>query len=176
MFFPALDRDRDRDLDLTLAIDLDNALALTLDLDGAFVLALDRALVLSRVLNGSLSLDLSRNPELKQSLQQLKNQLPSQEENDKEQWWRVNGKAWTEQLRAAMIKHRNIGHDWQFSGSQKQLLQQYYDANKLLVNSLNSDCYISQEVRQEIEDTLLLPIAEIEKRKSHWKPGNKFPT
>jgi predicted NACHT family NTPase len=29
---------------------------------------------------------------------------------------------------------------------------------------LNSDCYVSREVRQEIEETLLLPIAEIEKR------------
>ncbi|MEQ9666955.1 NACHT C-terminal helical domain 2-containing protein [Coleofasciculus sp. G2-EDA-02] len=66
-----------------------------------------------------------------------------------------------------MIQYRNIGHNWQFSDSQKQLLKQYYDANKLLVDCLNSDCYVSQEVRQEIEDTLLLPIAEIEKRKSH---------
>jgi predicted NACHT family NTPase len=69
-----------------------------------------------------------------------------------------------DQLRAVMIEHRNIGHEWQFSDAQKQLLQQYYDANKLLVDCLNSDCYISREVRQEIEDTLLLPISEIEKR------------
>jgi hypothetical protein len=27
----------------------------------------------------------------------------------------------------------------------KQLLQQYYDANKLLVDCLNSDCYVSRE-------------------------------
>jgi hypothetical protein len=39
-----------------------------------------------------------------------------------------------------------------------------FDANQLLVDCLNSDCYVSREVRQEIEDTLLLPIAEIEKR------------
>jgi hypothetical protein len=45
-------------------------------------------------------------------------------------------------------------------------LQQYYNANKLLVDCLNSDCYVSREVRQEIEDTLLLPIAEIEKYKA----------
>jgi predicted NACHT family NTPase len=63
-----------------------------------------------------------------------------------------------------MIDHRNIGHDWQFSDQQKQLLQQYYDANKLLVDCLNSDCDVSREVRQEIEETLLLPIAEIQKR------------
>ncbi len=82
------------------------------------------------------------------------------------QWWQENGQAWTEQLRAVMIEHRNIGHDWQFSDDQKKQLQQYYDANDLLVNCLNSDCYVSREVRQEIEETLLLPIAEIKKRRS----------
>jgi len=93
-------------------------------------------------------------------------QLPKVENNSKkfEQWCKASGQAWMEQLRDVMIKFRNIGHDWQFSNAQKQLLQQYYDANKLLVDCLNSDCYVSREVRQEIEDTLLLPISEIEKR------------
>lgn len=79
-------------------------------------------------------------------------------------WWEKNSQAWTEQLQTVMIEHRNIGHDWQFNDEQKQLLRQYYDANQLLVDCLNSDCYVSREVRQEIEETLLLPIAEIEKR------------
>ncbi|MEH2467846.1 NACHT C-terminal helical domain 2-containing protein [Nostoc sp.] len=57
-----------------------------------------------------------------------------------------------------MIKHRNIGHDWQFSDGQKKLLQQYYDANKLLIDCLNSECYVSRTMRQQIEDTLLLPV------------------
>ena len=64
-----------------------------------------------------------------------------------------------------MIKHRNIGHDWQFSDKQKEKLQQYYDANKFLVECLDSDSYVTREVREEIEETLLLPMAEIEKRK-----------
>ncbi|PHJ69130.1 hypothetical protein VF14_03050 [Nostoc linckia z18] len=46
----------------------------------------------------------------------------------------------------------------QFSNLHKKLLQQYYDANKLLVDCLNSECYVSREVRQRIEDTLLLPV------------------
>ncbi|MEL6159490.1 MAG: hypothetical protein AAFR18_09755 [Cyanobacteria bacterium J06627_32] len=58
-----------------------------------------------------------------------------------------------------MIQHRDIGHNWQFSPNQKVLLQQYYDANKLLIDSLNSDCYVSREVRQQIEDELLLPVS-----------------
>ncbi|MDF5732836.1 MAG: hypothetical protein PUP92_33795 [Rhizonema sp. PD38] len=101
---------------------------------------------------------LDRDPELKRSLQQLKDQL-SNPKNKKTsgQWWQQNGEAWTEQLRTVMIEHRNIGHDWQFSDEQRELLKQYYDANKLLVDCLNSDCYVSREVRQEIEDKLLLP-------------------
>jgi len=56
-----------------------------------------------------------------------------------------------------MMQHRNIGHDWQFGPEQQDLLSQYYDANKLLVDCLNSNCYMSREVRQEIEAGLLLP-------------------
>ena len=79
-------------------------------------------------------------------------------------WWTINSSAWIAKLRSVMIEYRNIGHDWQFSDTQKKQLQQYYDANKLLVDCLNTDCYVSREVRQEIEETLLLPIAEIQKR------------
>jgi hypothetical protein len=62
-----------------------------------------------------------------------------------------------------MIEQRNIGHDWQFTQPQLELLSQYYSANQLLVDCLNSDCYVSREVRQEIEDTLLLPIDIVRK-------------
>jgi hypothetical protein len=47
------------------------------------------------------------------------------------------------------------------NSSNKDTFRIYYDANKLLVDCLNSGCVVSDEVRQEIEDTLLLPIAEI---------------
>lgn len=57
-----------------------------------------------------------------------------------------------------MIQHPNIGHDWQFSDEQQALLKQYYDANKLLVDCLNSDCYVSREMRQQMESSLLLLI------------------
>jgi predicted NACHT family NTPase len=107
------------------------------------------------------------NSNLEHKLRSLKEQIPSAK-SDLEalnQWWQAHGQTWTRQLRVVMIEHRNIGRDWQFSDAQKERLQQYYDANKLLVDCLNSDCYVSREVRQEIEETLLLPIAEIEKRK-----------
>jgi predicted NACHT family NTPase len=81
------------------------------------------------------------------------------------QWWQTNGKGWTKKLKLFMTEYRNIEHDWQFSEEQNKLLQQYNDANELLVDCLNSGCSISQKVKQEIEEMLLLPIAEIEKRK-----------
>jgi hypothetical protein len=57
-----------------------------------------------------------------------------------------------------MIKYRNIGYDWQFNDSQEELLNQYDYANKLLVECLKKSRYITREVRQEIEDTLILPV------------------
>ena len=178
----ALNRDRalDRDLDLDLTLALVLALALDLTRDRALVLA--RALDLTRDLDRALALDLNRDivlaldrardsaldraralaldPELKRSLQTLRDQLPDPSHGNEEQlkrWWQTNGTAWAEQLRTAMVQHRNIGHDWQFSPEQNDLLSQYYNANKLLVDCLNSDCYVSREVRQEIETGLLLP-------------------
>ncbi|MEH2024872.1 NACHT C-terminal helical domain 2-containing protein [Nostoc sp.] len=43
------------------------------------------------------------------------------------------------------------------------MLQQYYDVNKLLVDCLNSAAYVTPEVQQEIEETLILAIADIKK-------------
>ncbi|MGK7873400.1 MAG: NACHT domain-containing NTPase [Xenococcaceae cyanobacterium] len=97
-------------------------------------------------------------PNLKQALQEHKDKLPEDVNNRK--WWQENGQTWREQLREIMIKHRNIGRDWKFDEHQQKLLEQYYDTNKLLVDCFNSGCIISDEVRKEIEDTLLLPITE----------------
>ena len=77
------------------------------------------------------------------------------------QSWSANRGAWTEQLRSVMIEHRHLGYDWQFNNQQIDALQQYYDASQLLVDCLNSDLYVTRTVRQEIENTLLLPIAEV---------------
>jgi predicted NACHT family NTPase len=106
---------------------------------------------------------------LGKALQHLRVQLPASNRYSDiywfMKWWQANGQAWTEELRAVMIKHRNIGHDWQFSEQQKELLEQYFNANLLLVDCLNSDSNVSSTVRSHIEETLLLPIAEIEKHR-----------
>jgi predicted NACHT family NTPase len=157
----ALDRSLERTLDRTRTLEF----ALERALDRALVLALDHAIERApdRALDRALTRTLE--PELRQALQHLKEQLP-QRDGGKEilkQWWQVSGLVWTEQLRAALIEHRNICHDWQFSEQQEKVLTQYYDANKLLVDCLNSSCNVTPAVRSQIEETLLLPIAEIEK-------------
>ena len=70
-------------------------------------------------------------------------------------WWAINGEAWVEQVKSVITESRNFGQNWHFTESQKEKLQQYYDANKLLIACLNSDCYVSRELRREIEETLL---------------------
>jgi predicted NACHT family NTPase len=101
-----------------------------------------------------------------ESIQQLKKQLPTKIERGFDEWWQSNGEAWTGQLRSIMIKHRNIGHDWQFSPEQKQLLKNYYNANSLLVECMNIASHITPDVREAIEDTLLLSVNEIDGRKA----------
>jgi hypothetical protein len=47
-----------------------------------------------------------------------------------------------------------------------------HSTTALLLECLNSDCCVSPEVREEIEETLLLPIDEIEKWKQQHRPNN----
>jgi hypothetical protein len=44
-------------------------------------------------------------------------------------------------------------------------LRLYHQANSLLVECLGSNYMVSSEVKQKLEETLLLPIAEIENRR-----------
>lgn len=160
------------DPSLSLALKLDPALGVALKLDLELDYQLNFALSLARQLDFSLAptlsltldhaISLSLDRELQRLLQNLKDRLPklTQSEGSFRKWWKVNGRAWTEQLRTVQIKYRNIGYDWQFNTQQRQALQQYYDANKLLWDCINSPCYMTHAVRQEIEETLLLPLAE----------------
>ncbi|MFB2769212.1 NACHT domain-containing protein [Pelatocladus sp. BLCC-F211] len=109
--------------------------------------------------NLDFALERNPSPDLQILLDNLKNQCPPPPSDNKafKRWLINDGQVWTEQLRSVMIEHCNIGHDWQLNEAQKKLLEQYYYANKLLMDCLNSDCYVSREVRQEIENNLLLP-------------------
>jgi hypothetical protein len=159
--------------DITLPCDIDIFIDIVLVRSLEIVPGIAASLSIGRNIANSLALAhdidiylalLIEFTDLQKSLQKLKDRLPdlsSENHNNFERWWKENSRDWTEELRAIMIEHRNIGHDWQFSQSQKKLLEQYYDANKLLVDCLNSDCYVSREVRAEIEASLLLPIKSL---------------
>jgi predicted NACHT family NTPase len=186
-FYFALD-DTDA-LDDTHALDLDSALnfALKLALDDVLKLALDDAH--ARALDAFLSsihisihhahvfdldLALALDPKFKAQLQQLCDVLPdSSEENipNCQTWWKSNGKEWANNLRQLAIKYRNIGHDWQFTEEQSQKLVQYHKVNQLLINCLKSECRISRSVREEIEETLFLPLEAIEQWKREHRPS-----
>ncbi|NET30821.1 MAG: NACHT domain-containing NTPase [Cyanothece sp. SIO1E1] len=109
---------------------------------------------LTKILTRSLRRELTSN--LKQSLRQLWEEL-SGNRGDVLRWWQEQGRAWTHKLRQVLIEHRNIGHDRQFTPAQLEQLNQYYEANMLLLDCVNSDCYASLRIRQEIENNLFLP-------------------
>jgi hypothetical protein len=111
--------------------------------------------------------------EIGRALQELKEQLPDRDRGKEiyNQWWKANGHAWTRQLREITISHRNNSQNWQFSEQQRKQLQQYYKANQLLVLCLNRSCNVTPAVQEEIEETLFLPIAEIEKRLTEMLPN-----
>ncbi len=62
-----------------------------------------------------------------------------------------------EARKVAKSRH-HIGKEWQFTTQEKDRLRQYYYATQLLVDCLYSDgCMLNPELRQKIEETLLLP-------------------
>lgn len=158
--------DHEHDYDLDLDYTLDYALAL----DIALALALALANDLTRTITFAPSLSRARTHELNHAIkkvcsfgynvlslemQSLIFQLPRDEERFY-LMWTINGKEWTKKLRQVCIDHRNICHDWQFTDEQVKLLNQYYEANLLLVECMNRS-YVSKQVREEIESTMLLP-------------------
>jgi predicted NACHT family NTPase len=80
-------------------------------------------------------------------------------------WWLLHGHEWDKSYRDVLIKYRNIYHVRKFSLSQKNKISRYCYANQLLMDCLNKATILNHKIREQIEATLLLPIAEIEKRK-----------
>ncbi|MBV8888009.1 MAG: NACHT domain-containing NTPase [Chroococcidiopsidaceae cyanobacterium CP_BM_RX_35] len=97
------------------------------------------------------------NPKLRDILEKIYQEYSKQIENDGPDEEKLKHLA--DGSRSIAKKHRQIGRNfWQFSDDDKQLLRRYYEANKLLVECLNTDCVVAPEVRKEILETLLLPI------------------
>lgn len=129
---------------------------------GAYYFAIDSAFCISI----ESAYTYATNFRLQDSLISLKNQIPNLDSfaGSFEQWWKINGSAWTTQLREIMIQYRSIGHLWSFIILRKKELRQYYDANQLLVDCVNLSRIVDDGIRREIEEELLLPVSEIEKR------------
>ncbi|BAY24637.1 putative signal transduction protein containing Nacht domain [Calothrix sp. NIES-2100] len=155
------------------AISLDPRLTGNLSVDLALDLALTHALAVSLTMTAdiffqrlfalSLALDLKHllkdRPSLQISLQDLKKQLPPQNKSREtlKYWWETNGSAWIEKLRTLMIDTRQIGYNWQFTQQDWQELQQYWYANQLLLDCINSAAEVDPHVRESIKNSLLLP-------------------
>ncbi|MCY7278349.1 MAG: NACHT domain-containing NTPase, partial [Phormidesmis sp. CAN_BIN44] len=144
-----------------LTYTLDPELALDLALDQIFSSRHISSHILRQTLGRTLDRAIDRaqgiSPPLMQDLQHLKQQLPESGVDVQAftTWWETNNQTWSQQLRTMVIKYRNLSHDWQFSDSQKEKLKQYYNANQLLLNCLNSDTRVTDVVRRETEETML---------------------
>lgn len=139
-----LDLCQNRNLNVDLAFDLARALETKQDEE----LGLDLELDLSLALEYAQEMNDSH---LADALTELIATCPDDADSD------IKWQYWANNLRQQAINHRNIGQIWDFTPQQLEHLRQYCNANRLLVECLESDCYVRQPVRQAIEQSLLLP-------------------
>lgn len=111
-------------------------------------------------------IDHNMEKDLKKALIKLEKELPSTAKIA-QKWWIDHGVAWSQCFRNTIIEYRNIGHDWHFLDEEMKALKEYYEVNKLLFICLSGDCYVSREVREEINSSHLLPISQYEKILHH---------
>jgi predicted NACHT family NTPase len=157
-----LDANFTRELCADLALDL--ALDRTLTLKYILEFASQPLRVFKNVLARTRERSQNVDSKLTQAILQLENQISCLDNEEKfKQWWELNNYDWTEELRALIISHRDFGYEWEFNHQEWDKLKQYYEANQLLVSCVYVSSYTSRPVRQKIEDTLLLPMTEIEK-------------
>ncbi len=141
-----LDLCQNRNLNLDLAFDLARALETRDGEDLGLDLELDLSLALEYAQEMSDS-------SLANALTELISTCPEDADSD------IKWQYWANDLRQQAINHRNIGQIWDLTPAQLELLRQYCIANRLLVECLESDCYVHQSIRQAIEQSLLLPTA-----------------
>jgi len=150
----ALDLDRDRDL----ARDLDLDRALDLDFDRAHHCDFGLIFIWYSVLAGDDKYDVKlldvatriaqhvENPQLRQALLNLN--LSSKVASTKKRF------AWAAQFRSLLIRHRNIGHEWNFTDEQQDRLDKYERGTVLLAACLK---LATVSDRKAIENRMFLP-------------------
>ena len=97
---------------------------------------------------------------LRDLLENLRDRLPSSDDDLDGcfSWWQKNGFVWLSDL-DNVIKSRELS--WidgqELSEEDQNYFRKYHALNWFLLDCLNSDSTVSNEVRQHIEETLLLP-------------------
>jgi len=141
----------------SLVLDIDRSIALARDLDRT----LNMDLALARFLKTKNPIELV--PGLVNQLCQLQDDLPiSDPQIEVHDWWPVHGIRWIEKLRQLMIDYQDSGYDWRLTRDKQ--FHHYYEANIFLVKIMNIAGAVSANCRTEIEESLLLPWAELHKR------------
>ena len=115
-------------------------------------------------------------PTLKKSLPELAKILDIEKDSDSKnkdilEWWYSIVEPQIEDLLIRIIEHNFKRPHFEFTLEQFKLHEDYFSFNYLLINCLNNS-NVSPEVREEIEETLLLPLEEIEKWKQLHRPKN----
>ncbi|MBE9224725.1 NACHT domain-containing NTPase [Phormidium sp. LEGE 05292] len=109
---------------------------------------------------------LTDNQDFQQELIKLDEELPEgvyDHWDEYYHWYKHDSAAWGDKLKDLNRKYRNIDYDWQLDTEQEWgMLRAYCYANKLLLDCLQSPCYVKRETRDFIQSTLLLPLNEIE--------------
>ncbi|MEM1171008.1 MAG: NACHT domain-containing protein [Cyanobacteria bacterium P01_H01_bin.35] len=113
---------------------------------------------------------------LKKSLPGLEKILDTEKDScsknkDILEWWYSIGASQIEDLLIIIIEHNFKRPHFKFTLEQFKLHEDYFSFNDLLINCLNNS-NVSPEVREEIEETLLFPLEEIEKWKQQHRPNN----
>ncbi|PZU99934.1 MAG: hypothetical protein DCE90_01190 [Pseudanabaena sp.] len=141
---------------------IDNTMETEVDIDYTINLALNLDLALYFANNPVSELACTLEPELNRGLRLLRQKFPNPYKDREKfaKWWQAKGLDWSKKLRSLIVQHRKGSQEWKFSDNQLKILRTYHDANKLLVECLNSAEYASPLVKDQIESTLLLPQSE----------------
>jgi len=155
-----LDIDINTRTDLDITIDYISAIAISRAIATNIAINLINPDVILNAITENIDdfLEKNTNSGFNEAIEEFKNELPISNREIFREWWLNNGLEWTKNLRDVIIQYRDLGQDWQFTESQKELLVQYYQANKFLMECLNSGCNVSPEVRSHIENNLFLPL------------------
>lgn len=162
---PVISSESDLDRITSLLSTLDNMLVEDLASSKLSTYPMFRDFVFIRDLERNLSLDTARNLSsmlirrdkklLGKAIELLPDFTSKREIIDT--WWSENSNEWTITFRGLLQEKYNIGYDWNFNPHQRSILKKYYNANIMIMECLNSDCYLTVELREEIKKNLFAP-------------------